>query len=896
MKMQPSRAEQNQIKAIIGNSYNKLYSQLNSNELNEVGNYKILKQIGEGSFGKVYLALHKPTHKKVVLKSSDKTDPNVVREIFYHRQFDFPYITKLYEVIITETKVWMVIEYCPNKELYDYLLSKKRISLDESARIFAQIVGAVYYAHSLSCVHRDLKLENILLDKDNNAKLTDFGFTRDFSKNTQLETICGTTVYMAPELLRREKYDGYKIDIWALGILLYTIINGTMPFDEDDPKKTELKIISASPDYDNKYFNDDSIDLVNRLLSKDPSMRPTIEQILMHPFLASYGQDIMRTSDNILQSQKLGVLYFHSKVEHLLLKKLKKSGFDRQAIKSSVQKRKCDSLSSLWFLLLEEEKYRAEQRNSKFTTRNFSVKKVVDAVQPVVQPVIQPTTAIIDSHGEYIGATLVATISAPGIALNKGREQLTNVRKATVECIIDSTPNKSTPSPQLTLNSQSPSRLVHSKDNFFKKVSKFFKNKKLNTDAESFISQKNSSNIHDSHSSIHDRNSNESKKDENDRTLRPTISSRNNHQALNMESKKQENGVAEGTFMVNNKKKVEEPRLKKFKSATSSEFSYNDSTGNYDSESTNHAIHVSNDGVKLQNLKISSNIPPRPVLLSNLSEISNDTFNSDYSTDGNSSSIKIADTTQSFFPQGNGGLSQSSLAADKSIIHINKKIIRRELSFISSASSTSELSSRADSFYDLATASLPKAKESRKALRSSNKEMNSANFEAPRFWSPNSSYHRRNNMRRRSQKRGILQGTVNDTQPIIQEESSSVNDDYIQDVQSLPNSERLEMDGDDQESVTHSENFRPLVMKTSIKKEKSDKSDFDVRKTTQRSFSPDSNWSRTYSDLSDDLKPNKIMGTDEPLENGKPHIIDNESDDGDEESVQLSVNSDNFSD
>lgn len=160
-----SKLEQNNIKSIIGSSYNRLYSQFTSDELTEVGNYKILKQIGEGSFGKVYLALHRPTHRKVCLKTSDKNDPNIVREVFYHRQFDFPYITKLYEVIVTESKVWMALEYCPGKELYDHLLSLGRISLLECGELFAQISGAVYYAHSMHCVHRDLKLENILLDK-----------------------------------------------------------------------------------------------------------------------------------------------------------------------------------------------------------------------------------------------------------------------------------------------------------------------------------------------------------------------------------------------------------------------------------------------------------------------------------------------------------------------------------------------------------------------------------------------------------------------------------------------------------------------------------------------------------------------------------------------------------
>lgn len=219
-----TRAEQNNIKATIAASYDKLYSQFSSDELSEIGNYKISKFIGEGSFGKVYLATHRLTHQKVVLKTGNKRDPNVVREVFYHRQFDFPYITKLYEVIVTESRVWMVLEYCSGHELYEHLLKEQRLSLEESKKLFSQIASAVYYAHELKCVHRDLKLENVLLDGNGHAKLTDFGFTREMATRSQLETICGTTVYMAPELIERKCYDGFKVDIWSLGIILYTMI------------------------------------------------------------------------------------------------------------------------------------------------------------------------------------------------------------------------------------------------------------------------------------------------------------------------------------------------------------------------------------------------------------------------------------------------------------------------------------------------------------------------------------------------------------------------------------------------------------------------------------------------------------------------------------------------
>lgn len=363
--VQLSITERNNIKAVINASYNKLYSQFMSNELAEVGNYRILHQIAEGSFGKVYLACHKPSHRKVVLKSSDKNDANVVREVFYHRQFEFPFITRLYEVIVTENKVWMALEYCPGKELYDHLLKLQRIPIKDCSLMFAQISSALYYAHSLNCVHRDLKLENILLDKDGNTKLTDFGFTRECASKNILETVCGTTVYMAPELIKREKYDGFKTDIWSLGVILYTLLNGYMPFDEDDQIKTEWKIINEMPNFDKNILNDDAIDLLTKLLDKDPIKRPNMKEILQHPFLQPNGIQMLKNCNSILSKQRNHHNKFNSKTEKKLLKKLRQTGYDTQTIKYSIQKRKCDSLSGTWLLLLEKEKQKRNHNNNK---------------------------------------------------------------------------------------------------------------------------------------------------------------------------------------------------------------------------------------------------------------------------------------------------------------------------------------------------------------------------------------------------------------------------------------------------------------------------------------------------------------------------------------------------
>ncbi|KAI5293439.1 hypothetical protein KEM55_007099, partial [Ascosphaera atra] len=245
--------------------------EFSAKELRNVGNYNLRTLIGKGSFGKVYLARHKLTNgSKVVLKSSSREDGNLAREIHHHRQFLHPHIARLYEVIVTENMVWLVLEYCPGDELYNYLLRNGPMPIDKVQRIFTQLVGAVAYVHSQSCVHRDLKLENILLDKNENVKLCDFGFTREYEgKASYLQTFCGTICYSAPEMLKGEKYAGEKVDVWSLGIILFALIAGELPFDEDDDQVTKRMILHEEPKF-NDRFPEDAKTLISQLLSKRP--------------------------------------------------------------------------------------------------------------------------------------------------------------------------------------------------------------------------------------------------------------------------------------------------------------------------------------------------------------------------------------------------------------------------------------------------------------------------------------------------------------------------------------------------------------------------------------------------------------------------------------------------
>ncbi|RYP04096.1 hypothetical protein DL765_010308 [Monosporascus sp. GIB2] len=358
MQTNKAKAEALGRKAKLANSYQELLDEFSNKDLKHVGNYTLGKLIGKGSFGKVYLANHKLTNgsKQVVLKSAKKDDSNLAREIHHHRQFVHPHIARLYEVIVTETLVWMVLEYCPGDELYNYLLRHGPLPVEKVQKIFTQLVGAVSYVHLQSCVHRDLKLENILLDKHENVKLVDFGFTREYEgKTNHLQTFCGTICYSAPEMLKGEKYAGEKVDVWSLGVILYALLCGELPFDDDDDNVTRTKILSEDPKYP-EHLPADAVALLKVLLSRRPLLRPTLPEILSHPFLAEHAP----------QQQAILKLHqpppFATPLEKDCLHRMRAAGVDIDAVIESVLAQRCDALAGWWTLLLEKEERKARRR------------------------------------------------------------------------------------------------------------------------------------------------------------------------------------------------------------------------------------------------------------------------------------------------------------------------------------------------------------------------------------------------------------------------------------------------------------------------------------------------------------------------------------------------------
>lgn len=293
-------------KAQLANAYNELGKELSSSKIRVVGNYTLGKVIGEGAYGKVRLGTHRITSTRVAIKQIPKAmSASLTREIHHHRQLHHPHVTQMYEVIATESHIWIVTELCCGGELFDYLAEKGRLSERESSIIFGQLALAVAYLHEKGIVHRDLKLENVLLDERCRVKLGDFGFTREYDRGVYMETFCGTTGYAAPEMLQGKRYLGPEVDVWSMGVILYCLLTGTLPFDDDDEAIMKEKVIKGKYE-DPEWLSTDARDLVRSILEVDPAKRLTIPQILASPWFTSTPS--APVSDQML----LGVSYVPS--------------------------------------------------------------------------------------------------------------------------------------------------------------------------------------------------------------------------------------------------------------------------------------------------------------------------------------------------------------------------------------------------------------------------------------------------------------------------------------------------------------------------------------------------------------------------------------------------------
>ena len=272
--------------------------------------------------------------------------------------------------------------------------------MEKAQKVFTQLVGAVVHVHNMSCVHRDLKLENILLDKNENVKLCDFGFTREYEgKSAHLQTFCGTICYSAPEMLRGEKYAGEKVDVWSLGIILYALLTGELPFDDDDDMATKHKILSGEPNYPDT-IPPDAKALIALMLSKRPLLRPGLTDILTNPFLAEHApqqQAILKLTQP---------LPFTTQLEKQTLERMCSAGVDIDNVIENVLAQRCDALAGWWALLIEKEERKERRRERKRKEREMDIKNIrrLSAASSRMERIAAPLHEVDEESFQSLGA------------------------------------------------------------------------------------------------------------------------------------------------------------------------------------------------------------------------------------------------------------------------------------------------------------------------------------------------------------------------------------------------------------------------------------------------------------------------------------------------------------
>ncbi|CAG8650278.1 9992_t:CDS:10, partial [Racocetra persica] len=250
----------------------------------KIGQYNVLQTLGVGSFGKVKLAVHTVTGHKVAMKFINRRKianldmlGRVKREIQYLKLLRHPHIIKLYEVITMPTDIIMVMEYARG-ELFNLIVEKGKMCEDDARRFFQQIICAVEYCHRHKIVHRDLKPENLLLDPYHNVKIADFGLSNIMTDGEFLKTSCGSPNYAAPEVISGRLYAGPEVDVWSCGVILFVMLCGRLPFD-DEYIPTLFKKINGGIYTLPPFLSPDTKDLLKSMLVVDPLKRITIQEI-----------------------------------------------------------------------------------------------------------------------------------------------------------------------------------------------------------------------------------------------------------------------------------------------------------------------------------------------------------------------------------------------------------------------------------------------------------------------------------------------------------------------------------------------------------------------------------------------------------------------------------------
>jgi 5'-AMP-activated protein kinase catalytic alpha subunit len=324
--------------------------------------YVLGRTLGRGTFASVKFATHRLTKEKVAVKLINKLkliEPEDMerlrRELKIMQTISHPHIVQMYEVLETPRDVFIVLEFASGGELLKYISTHQRVREAEACRFFQQSIAGLEYLHSLGIAHRDLKPENLLLDHHKNIKIADFGLSNYYVEGTRLNTACGSPCYAAPEKIAGRPYDAAKADLWSMGVILYTMLVGSLPFDDANTSKLFKKIQSGyyyMPD----FLSPNCKDCLRSLLQINPAARPGFAKLKSLPWFETWKQEIP-------PGLTPGIVV---PVDINILKQLREYEIDIEVARKCVEENQHNPITAAYYLLVR--KHLASGGNIRTTT------------------------------------------------------------------------------------------------------------------------------------------------------------------------------------------------------------------------------------------------------------------------------------------------------------------------------------------------------------------------------------------------------------------------------------------------------------------------------------------------------------------------------------------------
>lgn len=319
--------------------------------INDMRQYEIGDQIGEGTFGKVKLAIHKITNEKVAIKMLDKhkikneeNQKRIDREIEVLKKVNHHNIIRLYSIIENDSKIFIIQEYAPGSDLFEYIHKNKKLSEKEACLLYQQIISGIEYLHNLGISHRDLKPENILITNSNVLKIIDFGLSVLYSKNELLNTHCGSPCYASPEMIEGKSYRGLPADIWSSGIILFLMLTGHLPFNELTNKKLYAKIRTGKFTIP-KELSHEVKDLIKKILEINPRKRIKMSEIKEHPWF-NLKNRMFNFHDGIDITKTV------IPIDEEIIEQMNEIGFNKMQARDSILRNLHNNISTTYYLLL----------------------------------------------------------------------------------------------------------------------------------------------------------------------------------------------------------------------------------------------------------------------------------------------------------------------------------------------------------------------------------------------------------------------------------------------------------------------------------------------------------------------------------------------------------------